>query len=368
MSRFPRQAGNGSGPSRLAPSSSLQGDRLCKVCDSIDFDKYLGGFMRTKALGYWYLIQRSVDCPFCRLIVHCVFQQPEANWPGRKTEIMLCNERSWELSITHLDYDGTRSQNYSNKYVLKSQAKRTKTGLNYRFTVSWDGCYGAEQIQYLANRESEEDRQFFGRVVRPEQVNWALCHKWLDFCQKHHEGSCDQPGAASIRKPENLRLIDVENLRIVPAPTHHEIEYVALTYVWGEQEMGKKVPKTLGKDIRTTTAGDYFIPLPENLPRTIQDSIKVTLALNFRYLWTDALCIIQDDEKDRHSQMSRMDAIYNCATLTIAAGSGRHADHGLQGVSVQRGFPQLSEQVKGLRLACVFPSFDLLNSKCSAVE
>jgi len=43
--------------------------------------------------------------------------------------------------------------------------------------------------------------------------------------------------------------------------------------------------------------------------------------LKLRYLWVDALCIIQDDAVDKVSQLKYMGSNYKNATLTIAAAS-----------------------------------------------
>jgi hypothetical protein len=56
-----------------------------------------------------------------------------------------------------------------------------------------------------------------------------------------------------------------------------------------------------------------------SLPKTIQEAICVTRALNLRFLWVDALCILQDNEEDKARECSRMDQIYQQAYVTIAA-------------------------------------------------
>jgi hypothetical protein len=146
-------------------------------------------------------------------------------------------------------------------------------------------------------------------------------------------------------------------------------DYVALSYVWGVPEMERETgmrPATLSKEMIRQSRRVNSIPLPKQIPQTIEDAIQITQALGFPYLWNDALCIIQDEEGDLKNQhLAHMDAIYSCAMLTIAAAAGSHADYGLPGVSRRpRKYSQYSEVVKDLPLATMFPSYsELENSR-----
>ena len=64
------------------------------------------------------------------------------------------------------------------------------------------------------------------------------------------------------------------------------------------------------------------------LPQTIQDAIIVTRKLGLRYLWVDALCIIQDSASDRAAEITKMDRIYQNAQLTISAASAKTCQDG----------------------------------------
>ena len=55
------------------------------------------------------------------------------------------------------------------------------------------------------------------------------------------------------------------------------------------------------------------------LPRTFQDAVSVTLALGYKHLWIDCICIIQDDNRDWETECPKMAHIYGNADLTIAA-------------------------------------------------
>ncbi|KAM0818388.1 putative HET-domain-containing protein [Seiridium cardinale] len=64
----------------------------------------------------------------------------------------------------------------------------------------------------------------------------------------------------------------------------------------------------------------------DSLPRTIRDAAHLTNIIGVKYLWIDALCIVQDDPPDWETHVSMMGDIYQNAHLVIAAGSAKHSD------------------------------------------
>jgi hypothetical protein len=96
----------------------------------------------------------------------------------------------------------------------------------------------------------------------------------------------------------------------VSTPDQHG-EYVCLSYCWGGSQAVTATRKTI-------QAIQNSIPL-NSLGQTIQDAIETTRSLGFRYLWVDALCIIQDDDQDKIVEINKMASIYKNAVVTIAA-------------------------------------------------
>src|SRR5256885_2469339 len=64
------------------------------------------------------------------------------------------------------------------------------------------------------------------------------------------------------------------------------------------------------------------------MPRTLQDAVIVTCRLGLRFLWVDALCIVQDDKSDWLQEAGKIGDIYMHSYCTIAAHAAQHADHG----------------------------------------
>jgi len=102
--------------------------------------------------------------------------------------------------------------------------------------------------------------------------------------------------------------------KLITRDTHvNSRPYIALSYVWGIAQ-----PYVLSKgNVREM----HFGLAPSRLPKSIQDAIQVTVSLGFKYLWVDALCIIQDSAEDKARELPTMAAIYRHSALTIIAAS-----------------------------------------------
>jgi hypothetical protein len=89
-------------------------------------------------------------------------------------------------------------------------------------------------------------------------------------CDEYHSGPMEQCiGKKTSRRflQDYLRLVDVKNMVIVRSSSSRT-EYVALTYVWGEDKLKRERPRTLSAAVCTDEYGVETIDLPEELPRT----------------------------------------------------------------------------------------------------
>ncbi|KAF7883376.1 uncharacterized protein EAF02_005296 [Botrytis sinoallii] len=185
-----------------------------------------------------------------------------------------------------------------------------------------------------AKPESRRIKQFAqGEVLEDleDLVNTQI-QPWIEACYNRRENheNCGRTVGTNILP---TRLIDVgtmnnESVRLITTtdsmePSKHP--YLILSYCWGR-----------GNDVAKTTTGNLEDRLRSfdiaYLPKTIQDAIILTRLMNIRYLWVDAICIIQSSENDDYSEFqteaSKMRDYYANAECCIAASVANDAAEG----------------------------------------
>jgi len=94
--------------------------------------------------------------------------------------------------------------------------------------------------------------------------------------------------------------------------------------------------------ISTLSAHKTRIPRSK-LPRTFKHFFEIAKRMGVRYVWIDALCIIQDSPSDWERETSEMGQIYANALLTIAAESAKDCRGGIW---LESGFRIVNENQK----------------------
>jgi hypothetical protein len=169
-------------------------------------------------------------------------------------------------------------------------------------------------------------------------VNFAALsdlRRLVDNCH-HRDGNCSYIRSLwhneTLSDPPLLprRVIDVGDLNSEQGPSPYLYEtmkddrahYTTLSHRWGD----RLTFKTTRENIQALHEGIDF----KALPMSFQDAINVTRALHVRYLWIDAICIIQDepDHSDWTEQAPLMGKIYKNSRCTIAAHSAQDSTMG----------------------------------------
>ncbi|EMD61141.1 hypothetical protein COCSADRAFT_192916 [Bipolaris sorokiniana ND90Pr] len=154
-----------------------------------------------------------------------------------------------------------------------------------------------------------------------------IARSWILDCQLNHRCSEAIPTLTTqyLDGVRPARMIDVaafqhpsQDIRLVEMD--QVCTYVALSYCWGHGLSYVTKQDTL---LSLLTRISY-----NDLPQTFQHAITATRNLGYRYLWLDALCIVQDSVQDWERESQKMGVIYSQAVVTIAATESRGVHDG----------------------------------------
>jgi hypothetical protein len=264
---------------------------LCSYCAQIPFDPDELSAPRAQhnySLGAAGRVRGS-DCPFCRLVSFALYEDirtaPDIRAEGAKTRGL---ENTSEVTLQWgVDF---------------GPAERAA------FRV-----YGGNDLSICFVRNAPIDsgaNEEFCLNPLDDQVSVRRVRNWISRCLDTHGTDCnvDRRRDSSIgdcyRGLKLLRFIDVIQNCLVE--TTKPLTYIALSYVWG-----------LAVNFRLTTFNRAYL-MKENaicdfwskIPNTIQDAIVLVRELGERYLWVDALCLLQNDSHDLESGVEIMDLLY----------------------------------------------------------
>ncbi|KAH6981686.1 heterokaryon incompatibility protein-domain-containing protein [Ilyonectria sp. MPI-CAGE-AT-0026] len=278
-------------------------DELCDYCARIPFDPKI---LASDGVFKYYLGPaarlESSQCPFCRLLLHaCLQGRGEAK---RNAELYI----SWNRGLSD-------RLAFTNPY-----GGDTWIGFSAQM-----GPQVGDEVTALETRRQYPIDPWTGPAV-----DTARILRWIYSCERMHGSACALPtGLAftdAFRGLQVLRLLNVEANCLVETTGFNK--YVALSYVWGDVS-----------NFRLTKANRPALLEPGSLnrvshliPETIKDAITFTRRLGCRYLWVDALCMVQNDADDLEQGVNAMDLIYERAWLTVIASCGHNANAGLRGV------------------------------------
>ncbi|KAH7402312.1 heterokaryon incompatibility protein-domain-containing protein [Phaeosphaeria sp. MPI-PUGE-AT-0046c] len=340
--------------------------RLCLRCTTSDFDKLFTttqdsigqaecGSCHLGPVSSWAFD----SCDFCQFLLRSVQPSHEANaalHDAFKFSSIRLSALLFGVTARSLPHDAIRD----NSFVIESRQ-------------SDHGRQGTQAMFVLL-----DDKGHLSRNLTDPMVDFTMLSDWLASTaplkgflpqssrtvwlqsqqppsrkksrKLHRSSEATRSRTVSLERARSsvlqlgLNVIDCSQRRLVPLPATED--YVTLSYVWGRPsgQIKRGTPRRpdtiLGSQrlagTRASTPNDPSIAMPSKLPRTIEDSIVVCNALQYRYLWVDRYCIPQEDPHARAAQIQRMDDIYFASALTLIACAGAGPQHGLPGVSRPR--------------------------------
>jgi len=271
---------------------------LCDLCSAVPFDAENPHFGDAKgsewSWGTLDRIRRKTDCPLCRLIVLAV-------------------------------YDGYRGHSWlpDGEIIMKWRGYGVGAFvlMGVRFGVS---------IRFVKELSIRRRKLHSCIPITDSQLDVSRARSWISACENNHEETCNSRWGPSfgtfLPGLKVLRLIDVVKGHLVEL--REPCRYVSLSYVWG----GVNNVRLTSSNRATLMKEGVLRTIWDLLPRTVQDAIDIVIALDERFLWIDALCLVQNDAADMQNGIEVMDLIYERADLCIIAASGDNANAGLPGV------------------------------------
>ncbi|KAH6959507.1 heterokaryon incompatibility protein-domain-containing protein [Fusarium avenaceum] len=281
---------------------------LCKYCSQIPLNPEEYNLEESKkyALSGISQIKNSL-CPLCRLV----------------------------LSHLEQDFIATPSQEKVELSWMRGPGRRQAFRSIDAEMDTWIGF----SSQMKPHHEGNDSYYYFIQPWTGPLVDTARILRWISSCEQSHRSKCAMPTnlgfSEAFRGLHLLRLIDVE-LNCLVEKTVLE-KYMALSYVWGAVS-----------NFRLTKA---------NRPALLEPGYAVILArrLGCRYLWVDALCLLQNDAEDLELGVNVMDIIYERAWVTVVAACGHDANAHLPGIQegTRNGSYNVLEVAPGVEMGVV---------------
>ena len=146
--------------------------------------------------------------------------------------------------------------------------------------------------------------------------------------------------------------------------------YAALSYCWGGPQSMKL----------TTSNVDSLMQRIDRtkLPQTLEDAMKSVRRLGLRFLWIDALCIMQDSPSDMDLEIVKMEQYYENSYVTIAAASASRCSRGFLERRPEDDLPfstirypcpdGATGYINVLRIAHYQPEYEPLNTRSWALQ
>jgi hypothetical protein len=138
---------------------------------------------------------------------------------------------------------------------------------------------------------------------------------WLQDCMENHascNAGCSMPGSAIM--PTRLLDTGASGVKLIYTAEQEarvELSYITVSHKWMIQGMPKLLKCNVGAMHQDLNS--------QMLPAVFHDAIVLARALNIRFVWIDALCIVQDDPADLETEISNMGHIYRNAILNVGA-------------------------------------------------
>jgi hypothetical protein len=164
------------------------------------------------------------------------------------------------------------------------------------------------------------------RSAIPLTQSIQAAQEWMRSCLDKHE-QC-QKNTQPHAYPTRLLELEDHNIRlIIPQGDKPSGPYAALSYCWGPNPSFIRLTADNLQEFRVT------IPYT-GLPIAFREAVQITKTLGIRYLWIDALCIVQSgsgSSEDWQFECGRMQEVYSKCIINISLAQSAHPNQSCLG-------------------------------------
>lgn len=316
---------------RLDDSYCPVKDRVCEVCYHINWPLILRPQWREVygdndlriPLGTLSDLQKREHCAVCTLILAAL-----------------------ALNDDHISATATAGRENIVGVLVEDRSVHDTARLEVEFKVLPYQYNDDRLIHKIKLHEiTAEPKPGLGRRVPHEKIDVDVLRQWITKCDSLYGMLPETEGFSPTHQcMPSFRLIDVIEERVVESSIR--CRFLALSYVWGGRQKFQSTKRNQRLLEQRYSLRDADLPL------TIRDAIALVREIGERFLWIDSLCITQDDNDYKMTQIRLMDQIYNNAVAVIVCATGENAEAGLIGFrSFSRKWTQYTAAIQGLTVA-----------------
>lgn len=308
-----------------------------------------GGSTRTSAADIW-----SLGCVFAEM-ASMPYSQDNPKWlnlrkefSGRKGKYYWQDVSGLQDRLGNLAKDATTVAEKTVVRTLQAMLRRQPaerpdaSALTLVFTpapccLSWPNDKAAypgpreelSSVEMLIHEDGVDCRAQLhqsGDLTTRYDQGLPSAQSWLKQCS-HSHSACSHASSGDA-KTLPARLLDISPdgqeacVRVVDSSSissqSDSADYVALSHMWSESH--------------ATLTNNSLKAMKANIPlSTLSDALNTAISaaqgLGYRYIWSDSLCVIQDNEVSKQEDCVNMASVFRNAALTLILDS---IDNGLE--------------------------------------
>ncbi|KAI1338760.1 HET-domain-containing protein [Xylariaceae sp. FL0016] len=347
------------------PQGSTSNDRymgslaLCEQCrvwdditnHRIDYPGVPSG-ERTTTTGYNITVdqlERNRHCAVCAFVLEAFqlssHELPSTNsWPAKRLLINVQGPFYLDLGFSSRQPDLKDPRYISIKTLLRLNVeaiaeKRETNDEDETLPTDWSlsGPFSRPSDSEKLYEITPQLKMVYEAGAKPKLCKlepWnvpyfdtSILRSWVQCCEQVHGVSCYEKDLKGFTA-DGFRLIDTAGMNIVRPESLAGIRYVALSYMWSDNAVNTD-QLTISNAANLEAPGSLA---DLEIPPIIKDAVALCREMGEQYLWTDRLCIVQDDISTKMDQINIMDKIYRSAAFTIVAALKTRNSPGLPGM------------------------------------